>query len=121
VHVIEDRVLETSTTTGTGDLTLAGAVTGYRAFGSVCSIGDTVWYYIEIVDTNGNATGEYESGMGTYTASNTLNRTAVSRSSNSNALVSLTAGTHRVGLTQIAAGVVPLGMAVASGERMHAL
>ena len=40
-HVAEVRVLETTTTTGTGALTLDGALTGFRAFASVCSTNDT--------------------------------------------------------------------------------
>lgn len=100
-HIVEPRVLETSTTTGTGALTLAGALTGFRTFGSVMtSPSDTCWYYIEAVDANGNATGDYEEGLGTYSASNTLTRTTVSRSSNANAAVNFAAGTKRVGITQ---------------------
>lgn len=101
-HITEDRVLETTTTTGTGALTLAGAVTGYRTFASVMtSPSDTCWYYIEAVDANGNATGAYEEGLGTYSGANTLTRTTVFRSSNSDAAVSLAAGTKRVGITLI--------------------
>ena len=43
---ISDRVKETTVTTGTGTVTLAGAVTGFRTFGSVLSINDTTYYAI---------------------------------------------------------------------------
>lgn len=98
-HVSEPRVLETSTTTGTGALTLAGAVTGFRAFSAVCSTSDTCLYYIEAVDGSGVPTGDWECGLGTYSGANTLTRTTVVRSSNAGAAVSLAAGTKRVGIT----------------------
>jgi hypothetical protein len=94
--VTEDRVQETSTTTGTGDFTLAGAVAGFRAFSAVCSVSDTVPYTIEAVDGSGIPTGEFETGVGTYSASNTLTRTTVFESSNAGAAVNFSAGTKRV-------------------------
>lgn len=99
MHVTEERVQETSTTTGTGDFTLAGAVTGFRAFSAVCSVGDSLYYDIEGVDGSGVPTGEWERGWGTYSASNTLTRTRVERSSNSNNAVNFSAGTKRVFIT----------------------
>ena len=42
-----DRVKETTTTTGTGTLTLGGASTGYRTFGSVLADSDTTYYAID--------------------------------------------------------------------------
>lgn len=102
-YVIEDRVMETSTTTGTGALTLAGAVTGYKAFSSVCTVGDTFYYSIEAIDGSGVATGEWETGIGTYSGTNTLTRTTVHNSSNSDAAVTLSAGTKRVMLSATAA------------------
>jgi hypothetical protein len=57
--VLKDRVKETSTTAGTGTLTLAGAVTGFQAF-SVVGNGNTTYY--AIVDA---ATGDWEVGIGT--------------------------------------------------------
>lgn len=107
-HKFELRVLETSTTTGTGALTLAGALTGYRTWASVMAVNDTAWYYIEAVDANGNATGDYESGLGTYSAANTLTRTTVLRSSNADAAVNFAAGTKRVGLTLVSNRVLEL-------------
>lgn len=95
-----DRVKETSTTTGTGDFTLAGAVTGFFAFSARYSVGDEqVPYCIEAVDGSGTPTGEREVGLGTYSASNTLRRDKVYASSNSDALVNFSAGTKNVFVT----------------------
>lgn len=96
--VIEDRVMETSTTTGSGAFTLAGAVTGFRAFSAVCATNDTFYYVIEGVDSGGIPTGEWETGLGTYSGANTLTRTTVHKSSNSNSVVTFSAGTKRVSL-----------------------
>lgn len=113
-HIVKNRVLETSTTTGTGDFTLEGAIAGYTAFGGrMSSPNDTCWYYIEGVGANGNATGEFESGLGTYSASNTLTRSYVSESSNSDALVSFSAGTKRVGITVPSEFVMTIGRSMA--------
>lgn len=101
-HIIEDRVLETTTTTGTGALTLAGAQTGFRSFSSVMSVGDTCWYGLWAVDSSGNTTGVYEEGLGTFGASNTLTRTTVIRSSNSNSVVTLATGTCWVAIVTLA-------------------
>lgn len=101
-YIVEDRVAETSTSTGTGDFTVTGAFTGFRAFSAVCVVSDTIPYMIEAVDGSGIPTGEWETGIGTYSAANTLTRTTISRSSNSNAAVSFSAGTKRVVLVKIA-------------------
>jgi len=61
--VFKDRVKETSTTTGTGTLTLAGAVTGFQSFAAIGN-GNTTYYTI----TNGT---DWEVGIGTYTSSGT--------------------------------------------------
>lgn len=94
--VVSDRVMETSITTGTGAFTLAGAYTGYRAFSAVCSTSDTIYYVIEAVDVNGNPSGDWEVGLGTYSSSNTLTRTTPLASTNANAAVNFAAGTKRV-------------------------
>lgn len=86
--VIADRVRETSTTTGTGTLTLDGAVTGFRTFSS--AIGDTNTCYYTI--TLG---ADYEIGVGTVGAG-TLARTTILKSSNSNNAVNFGAGTKDV-------------------------
>ena len=89
---LADRVQETSTTTGTGTLTLAGAVIGYQSF-AVVGNGNTTYYAIT------NAAGAWEVGIGTYTSAGTLlSRTTVLSSSNGGALVSFT-GTLNVFVT----------------------
>ena len=82
--ILKDRVQETSTTTGTGTLTLAGAVTQFQTFSSAVGNGNTTYYTIY------NAGGtQWEVGLGTVGAG-TLSRDTVLASSNSNALVSFT-------------------------------
>ncbi len=83
----EDRVLMSSSTTGTGTFTLGSAITGHRSFGSALSNGDTCFYHAEEVDADGLPTGSWEIGYGTYTASGTtLSRDRVLISSGTPAL-----------------------------------
>jgi hypothetical protein len=86
--VIADRVRETSTTTGTGTLTLAGAVPGFQTFST--AIGNTNTCYYTIV--NGS---EWEVGLGTV-AAGTLARTTVLKSSNAGSAVDFSAGSKDV-------------------------
>lgn len=97
---VADRVAETSTTTGTGILSLAGALSGFRTFVSGVG-GGNVCYYAIVHRTS----GEWEVGYGTLTAGvpDTLSRTTVLASSNANALVNFTAGTKDVFVTAPAA------------------
>jgi hypothetical protein len=89
--VVKDRVNETSTTTGTGTFTLAGAVTGFQTF---AAIGDGNTTYYTIVLQGGT---EWEVGLGTYTSSGTtLSRDTILSSSNSNNAVNFSAGTKNV-------------------------
>ena len=90
--VINDRVKETSTTTGTGTLSLAGAVTGFETFSSAIGNGNTTYYAIV------NSNGEFEVGLGTVSAA-ALARTTVISSSNSDSAVNLSAGTKNVFVT----------------------
>ena len=90
-----DRVRETSTTTGTGAITLAGAVTGSRTWTAAFATGARVWYCIEAVDGSGNPTGDWEVGNGTLTGATTLARTQVLASSTGSA-INFAAGTKHV-------------------------
>ena len=107
-----DRVKETTTTTGTGDITLAGAVTQYVAFSSRYSVGDEQIDYA----IAGQTGSEWERGLGTYSATNTLRRDKVYASSNSDALVSFSAGTKDVWVNLGAATEKGLGRAIAASR-----
>ena len=70
--VINDRVKETSTTSGTGNFTLAGASTGFITFNSGIGTSNTTYYTIHEQGTN-----NFEVGLGTLTGSTTLQRDTV--------------------------------------------
>jgi len=92
--VLKDRVKETSTTAGTGALTLAGAVAGYQSF-SVIGDGNTTYY--TIVDPTANT---WEVGIGTYTASGTsLSRDTILESSSGGSAVSFASNAKDVFVT----------------------
>jgi hypothetical protein len=103
--ILADRVQETTTTTGTGTVTLAGAVSGFQSFAAIGN-GNSTYYTI----TNGT---DWEVGIGTYTSSGTtLSRTTVLSSSNSGSLVSFSAGSKNVFVTYPASVAVPEGKAI---------
>ena len=91
--VINDRVKETSTTTGTGTIELAGAETGYESFVAGIGTTNTTYYAIEL-----NSAGEWEVGIGTVTDAtpDTLSRDTIITSSNSDSAVNFSAGTKNV-------------------------
>jgi hypothetical protein len=104
--VVKDRVKEVTTTTGTADLTLGGAVYGFQSF-AIIGNGNTTYY--GIYDSN---TGDWEVGIGTYTtAGPTLTRTTVFESSNSGSKVVFGAGTKDVFVTYPAERAVYLDAA----------
>jgi len=91
--VIKDRVKETTTTTGTGTYTLAGAVSGFETFTANLSNSDTTYY----VCTDNT---DFEVGLGTFTSSGTtLARTTILASSNSNNEVNWSSGTRTIFMT----------------------
>jgi hypothetical protein len=93
--VVKDRIKETSTTAGTGTLTLAGAASGFRSFADVGN-GNTTYY--AIVDSTA---GTWEVGIGTYTSSGTtLSRnTVLSNSSGTTSKISFAANSKDVFVT----------------------
>lgn len=103
-HVTADRVRDTSTTTGTGALTVSGtAPIAYRTFSAVCSTNDTFWYAIQHQSAD-----EWEVGLGTYSSANSVTRTTVLASSNSGSAVNFSAGTKDVFITLAANKTVQL-------------
>ena len=113
--VINDRVKETSTSTGTGTFDLDGAVTGFDTFVAGIADGNTTYYAIFHQGTT-----EWEVGLGTVTDAtpDTLARTTVITSSNSDSAVTFTAGTKDVFCTLPASKAVYLD---ASGDPVGAI
>ena len=102
--VINDRVKETSTTTGVGAMPLGGAVTGFETFAA--GIGNSNTTYYAIFNTG---TTEWEVGLGTLDGSSAnLTRTTPISSSNSDSAVSFSAGTKDVFCTMPASKTVYL-------------
>jgi hypothetical protein len=90
--VINDRVKETSTSTGASTFTLAGAQTGFDTFAAGIGGNNTTYYAIFNQGTN-----EWEVGLGTLNAGGTvLTRTTILTSSNSDNIVTFTSGTKDV-------------------------
>lgn len=95
-QIFYDRIKETTTTTGTGNITLAGAVSQFRSFSSVFASGAAGVYdpiYYAIVGQTGT---EWEVGKGYLSNATTLVRDVVFTSSNANAAVNFSAGTKDV-------------------------
>ena len=111
--LVSDRIKETTTTTGTGTYTLAGAVTGFETFTANLSNSDTTYYCC-------TDNSDFEVGLGTFTSSGTtLARTTILASSNSNSAVDWSSGTRTIFCTLPAAKAVILdasGNATLSGD-----
>ena len=88
---LADRACETTTTTGTGALTLVTSEPNFRRFNHYLADGDTCYYVIK--HDSGN---QWETGIGTYNSGDTLTRSVVKYSSNSDLVVDLSAGTKLV-------------------------
>ena len=92
--VLKDRVKETSVITGTGSATLLGAAVGYQSFNTAIPTGSTVYYCIAA-----QGVSEWEVGVGTFTAPDTLSRDTIYSSSAADAKVTFSAGTKDVFIT----------------------
>lgn len=94
---VADRVKETTTTTGTGNITLAGAASQFVSFSSRFATNDPFTYAIV-----GQSGTEWEVGKGYLSGASTLVRDMVLASSNSDAAVNFSAGTKDVFCTEAA-------------------
>lgn len=87
-----DRIRETTSTTGTGTMTLSGATAAFRALSTITASGSgTLQFYYTVFDNS-----NFECGIGTYVSATTFNRTTVISSSNSNNAVNWSSGTKAV-------------------------
>ena len=115
--VLNDRVKETSTSTGTGTINLAGAETGFETF--VAGVGSTnnTFYCI-----SHDGTVQFEVGIGTVTDAtpDTLSRDTVISSSNSDNKVDFTAGTKTVFCTYPAKRAPSASMTATTYINTHA-
>ena len=122
--VLADRVKETTTTTGTGTITLAGAVSGFQSFSAVGN-GNTTYYAIV-----GQGSSEWEIGIGTYTSSGTtLSRdTVLASSAGAPTKTNFSSGTKDVFVTYTATRSVTVdgstidtfGLGAAQGDLLYA-
>jgi hypothetical protein len=94
--IIKDRVKESTTTSGTGDITLAGSFATFDSFNSYMTNGDTSYYAIEHTSSG---VDEWEVGLGTWNTGNTLSRTTVLAGSAGTSAVDFSAGTKNIFMT----------------------
>jgi hypothetical protein len=98
--VLNDRVKETTTTTGTSSFALGGAVTGFQTFSAGVGANNTTYYAI--------ASGsDWEVGLGTLSSDGlTLARTTILQSSNSDSIVTFGSGSKDIFCTYPASKAV---------------
>lgn len=108
--LVADRVKETTTTTGTGDLTLAGAAAQFQSFNAAFGLNNQFSYCLQDADNT-----DWEVGEGHLSGTTTLVRDVIRASSNAGAAINLSAGTHTVFVTDSAYNVQrsSIGRAVA--------
>lgn len=109
MHIAANMVMESAGAApiaANASIPLGGAITGYAAFSSVASAGDTVHYLVRGVDIVGRPTGQWEAGRGTLIKSGTswtLARNSVeANSQGTTAHISFTDGAKMVQLAQLA-------------------
>ncbi len=97
-NISQDRVADTTTTSGTGAITLANSPpTGFRTLNSVASTGDTFRYEIAH-----QTASEWETGIGRYSGSHVFTRETILTSSNSGSAVNFSSGTKDFFITNAA-------------------
>jgi hypothetical protein len=113
--ILKDRVKETSSSSGTGNIALGGAFPGYQTFNAAIASGSTVYYTIH--NLTAGVDNEWEVGLGTFTSPATLARTTV-LSSSTGSLVNFTSGVSglEVFITQPAEEAIYLNQATGKVE-----
>lgn len=112
-----DRVKETTFSTGTGPVTLNGAVAGFQSFNAAFGVGPTVSYCLSQEAYGGV---QWEVGQGHLSASNVLVRDTVLASSAAGALVTLSGPQYDVFCTLPAgSALTPAQAAAVAGGGMY--
>ncbi len=117
-YTVQNMVKEVSTSTGTGTVVLAGAVSGFQGFAAALGSSALVCYEIAALDIDGVRSGNWEIGLGRYWldgATPKLDRLlpmAKTVAGGAGTLVNFTSGTKHVSLTACAAQVAGLKLAV---------
>jgi hypothetical protein len=113
--ILKDRVKESSSSSGTGNITLGGAIPGYQTFNAAIATGSTVYYTIHNLTAGDD--DEWEVGVGTFTSPSTLSRDTV-LSSSTGSKVNFTAGASglEVFVTQPAGEAVYINQATGKVE-----
>lgn len=102
-----NRVLVTTTTTGTGSFTIDSTVTGFRSI--VTADGNSFWYSAWSVNASGTPTGEWEYGYGTRTSGTVIARTSVLKNSTGGSgALNFSAGTKYIAVTLLSDRVVQM-------------
>jgi hypothetical protein len=115
-HIIADRVKDVSTTTGTGDFTLAATPDStFRTFSDVMSASDTTFYAIVH-----RTLDEWEVGIATYAGGDVLERTTILSSSDGTTVVDFTAGAKDVAIVAPAGRMLPQLASIAQGSVIYA-
>ena len=114
--VVNDRVKQTSTTTGTGTFSLTGTEVGFETFVTGIGNANSTFYAIAL-----DGTAEFEVGIGTVTdaGTDTLSRDTVISSSNSDNKVDFSAGTKTVFCTYPAKRAPSASMTAATYVNTH--
>ena len=102
-YIVTENIGEQTTTAGAGPFALAGIISAiFATFGSEMAVGDTAPCIMWGVDANGDPTGEWQSGIFTYSAADTLTASTIYASSNAGATVNFSAGTKYIVIGQSA-------------------
>jgi hypothetical protein len=112
IKEFHDAVAQTSTSTGTGNVTLSPTTPfpGRRTLQSVAAVNARIPYRYEAVDANYQPTGQWETGEGTYLGGDTFERTSPQSGSSATLPVNFSAGTKRFSVTTNAADLKLLGI-----------
>jgi len=102
-YIIDDRVKQSCDIVGLSPITLTDPIIGYKTFSETCDVGDT-FHYVAVH----TLLGQWEAGLGTLISENTISRTVIQSSSNSNQIVTFPVGPKEIFISLLAKNVVSI-------------